>query len=186
MCNIYIGPTVKERLVGIRLFFYQYAAIMIKRFQYSRRKPVAFLVQNVLPLFVIGFCLIIAHILLAVSNPPSLLLQPSMFFGVSPYNYVIVGNNATGASHNFIDTLYQRCGLGAKLLESPFDNTSSCYWKLPIDNCTDYPNYYDDLTCHDNCNCTQRAPPPPYPTCFNGTAVSNIYIITYIMTCHIY
>lgn len=164
-----------KRVSGFQLYFYQYIALLIKRWHYSRRKPLAFSVQNVLPLVVIAFCLVIAHFLLTVGNPPALLLHPSMFFRVSPYNYAIVGNNASGTSKDFIDTVFQQCGLGAKLLANPLDPNSPCYHDKPVPHCDNY----DELNINYNTtvrqsDCVDRVHVPLHenpPLCYNGTIV---------------
>ena len=148
---------------------YQYWALLVKRFHYSRRKPLAFFVQNLLPVVVIGFSLAIAHAILAVSDPPPLLLAPSMFFRVSPENYAFVGNNPAKASLDYTDTLFQPCGLGAELLASGDDSSSPCYWDRPPDTCAGYPD--SEYLCP-LCNCSSRADlPSSKPACFNGTVV---------------
>ena len=164
-----------KRITGLQLYFYQYVALLVKRWHYCWRKPVAFFVQNVLPLFVIAFCLVIAHFLLAVANPPALQLHPSMFFQVSPDNYVIVGNNASGASKDYINTVFQQCGLGAKLLDSPVDPYSPCYHNQTVQHCENYDelnDYYNNTAINDTC--IDRVPlyEGP-PACYNGTVVSS-------------
>lgn len=175
MLSISVGS--EDRVKGISLLFYQYGALLIKRCQYSLHRPKAFFVQNILPLVVIIISLAIAHILLDINNPPPLLLQPSMFFGISPYNYAIIGNNKTGASRNYVDTVFQQCGLGAKLLGNPNDPQSPCYRHQSVPDCNNYEklNYrYNTPVCVDGCgNCSDRVSINDRPpSCYNGTVVS--------------
>jgi ABC-type multidrug transport system ATPase subunit len=174
-----VVPTIDvvddKRVTGIRLFWYQYLALLIKRFHYSRHKLRAFFVQNILPLFVIAFCLLIAHFLLDITDPVSLLLHPSLFFGVAPVNYVIIGNNASGTSKDFASTLYQPCGLGAKLIGNPLDSNSQCYINQSIPLCTDYQDlnkFYNTSICLEGCHrCLEREPVyDAPPSCYNGTS----------------
>ena len=173
-----------QRVEGIQLLFYQYFALLVKRLQYSFRKRKAFFVQNILPIFVIIFTLLIAYFLLNVTDPPPLSLQPSTFFGVGPNNYVIVGNNKSGASKDYVDTLFEPCGLGATLLADPNDPGSPCYKKQKVEQC----NNYDKLNIHyDTVNCVSECPTCGIdrvplnntpPSCYNGTVVSFLLVDT--------
>ena len=157
----------RPRIRGLSLLLYQFVALLVKRFHYTRRKPLAFLVQNVLPLGVIGMSLAIAHYILSVSDPPSLLLHPSLFFSFTGKNYMMAyeGN----ASKNYADTLYRPCGIGAKYFEDPSDPNSMCYYDTPPDSCNGYPEPRFD--CSSQCDCYNRTTPPYNPHCFNGTVV---------------
>ena len=191
------GPDSTHRLTGLRLFLYQYTALLVKRFHYTRRKTIAFLVQNILPLFVIAACLGIARYTLSVSDPPSLFLRPSLFFGISSENYMFVGGVKNIPGHkNYINTLLRPCGLGSEKLSSSFDCSSPCYdpERAPV-TCPSLNHTFTSLnqsyscppqdlnytcafldfmgsTCP-SCNCTRRSP-PSLPSCFNGTVVRNL------------
>lgn len=169
-----ILPEESLRVTGIRLLFNQYLALLIKRFHYTKRNRKAFFIQNILPLFVIGICLIIAHVVLDVSNPPSLLLHPSMFLKISKDNYVITASNDSASSLNFDRSIYEQCGIGAKIIVPPDDPSSSvCNQKTLTDSCSGYPSpsSIDECDCN-NCSNRVQLPPQP-PPCSEGTVTGS-------------
>ncbi len=155
-------------VTGIRLVLYQYCALLVKRFHYTRRNPKAFFVQNVLPLFVIGGCLAIAHSVLNVYDPPNLRMHPSMFFEFTPDNYMFVAQNNTKASRDYDDTLYRPCGIGAKYIDYSNNPESICYADTPPDSCHGYPTTLGQCDCE---NCSRTPITQDTPTCYNGTVV---------------
>ena len=155
--------------VWMRLAAYQYVALLMKRFHYSRRKIAALIVQFVCPLLVILMCLVISHYNESIPDPPPLLFRPSLFFGINDYNYVFVGGvNNTPALPHYANTLLRPCGLGAEILDSSTNPSSPCYAGRQPDECTHYPNPFYNCSC----DCSGRASPPSLPVCFNGTVVS--------------
>ena len=156
--------------VWMKLVLYQYVALLVKRFHISHRKMAVPVVQYVCPLVVIVMCLVISRYTESVPDPPPLLFRPSLFFGVNDYNYVFVGGvNSTPAHLDYASTLMRPCGLGAEVLDSSTDPSSRCYVGQKPDDCADYP----DPLYNCSCECSGRATPPPRPTCFNGTVVSD-------------
>ena len=156
-------------VTGVRLLLYQYVALIVKRLHHTRRNPKSFFVQNVLPLFVIGGCLAIAHSVLNVYNPPNLLMHPSMFFEFTSDNYMFAAQNNTAASNNFDTTLYRPCGIGAKYTRNPNNPHSICYADTPPDSCHGYPSTLGQCDCK---NCSRPSIVHGAPSCYNGTVVS--------------
>ena len=158
-----------QRLTGVSLLFYQFLALLVKRFHYTRRRLIAFLVQNILPLLLIAACLGIAQYVLNISDPPSLPLNPSLFFDASIDNYVFVGGvNGAPGDARYLDLLQRPCGLGAEYLSS----SHNCTVSSGNHTCPAYP--MADYTCLADCNCTSRADSPQPPSCYNNTVVSSI------------
>ena len=106
-----------QQLNIFQVWLSQYAALMVKRFHYTRRKVTALVVQNVLPLVIIALSLLIANSLQTVTDQPPLELSPSLFFAKSQDNYMFVGGRQTNQTEPYIDTLFRPCGVGAHLAE---------------------------------------------------------------------
>ena len=143
---------------------------MVKRFHYTRRKVVALVVQNVLPLLIIGLSLLIANNLQTVSDQPPLELSPSLFFAKSQDNYMFVGGRQTNQTEPYIDTLFRPCGVGAHLLDSSLDSSSPCHFDPSASyTCSRYPTHqFHECECGGECwNGTAVSTDPSF--CYNGT-----------------
>ena len=172
---MFTGATNPAVITGVRLLLYQYFALLVKRFHYTKRNPKAFFVQNILPLFVIGGCLGIAHSVLNVYDPPHLLLHPSMYFKFSQYNYMFSAQNDSASSHDFDNTLYRACGVGAKYTGDSNNPDSVCYGAgNSPDTCSGYSS---STNAECSCKVCSRANISDVaPACFNGTVVSLLLI----------
>ena len=146
----------------------------MKRFHYTRRKCIVFLVQNVLPLIFILLALVIAHVLQTVPDPPKLELHPSMFLKTTDYNYIFVGGYENNRTSPFIESLYQPCGVGAHLLGSSFDPNSRCF----NDPAADYSCHHHRPSHHYHCSCNPSCLdwvpfPDVAPSCWDGTVTGS-------------
>lgn len=163
------GHGGQHRLVLCRLWFTQFLALIVKRFHYTKRKLVVLLVQNLLPFAILALSLLIARSLQTVTDPPPLEFSQDLFFRKAEHNYMFVGGHDSNSTHDYMDTLYRPCGIGASTLGSSFDHTSQCYYGNATSPCTDYPQLQEVCTCKDNCS---DWVPFPYPTsppqCYNG------------------
>ena len=144
----------------------------MKRFLYSRRKLIPFLVQNVLPLTIIILSLGIAHMLQDVPDPPKLELHPSLFLIDNQYNYIVVGSH--NDSKDYCGTLYQPCGIGAHTL----DPDSQCASPVSNSHCSHYPPNQFSCSCH-ACPDADLFPselPPCYSGAVTGSRLQNLTV----------
>ena len=171
-----------KRLSLLHLWVSQFLALIVKRFHYTKRKLVALLVQNILPLLLILISLLIAFFLNSVPEPPPLELSPDHFFKVSDYNYIFVGGHQQSETDKFIQTFFQLCGAGAHVttdkplecLEGNSYYTLGSSFSCPM---SDYPQNQYSCTCANFTGesiCNSIDPVPfPYtkyvPVCYNGT-----------------
>lgn len=159
-----------QQLNIIQVWLSQYAALMVKRFHYTRRKVTALVVQNVLPLVIIALSLLIANSLQTVTDQPPLELSPSLFFAKSQDNYMFVGGRQTNQTEPYIDTLFRPCGVGAHLLGNSSDRSSACYFDPSASfPCSRFPtDQYHECECdHDCWNVTALSTDSSF--CYNGT-----------------
>ena len=177
-CDDPLGSAEKpERLHIVRVWLSQYEALLVKRFHYTRRKLLALVVQNVLPMVIIVLSLWIAHSLQTVNDQPSLLLSPSLFFNKSQDNYIFVGGYETNKTEPYIQSLFRPCGVAADTLFSSTDRFSHCYYNPNASYpCSNYPQdqYHpcgccnvENQTCDMCWNLTSF--PSEVPSCYNGT-----------------
>lgn len=167
---------VNSRLTSGRLWLVQFYALLVKRVHYTKGKPVALAVQNVLPLVVICFSLFIAHSLQTVPDPPPLELSPHLFFAKSRFNYLFAGGYYTNITAPLVDSLFQPCGVAAFSVGSSTNRSSNCYWNhsKPV-QCphANYPQRQYNCACksckmHSSVQNEHTAPP-----CYNGTCTGS-------------
>ena len=162
-----------ERLTLGKLWLSQFYALLVKRLYYTRGKSVALTIQNIFPLVVICFGLLIAHLLQEVPNPPPLELSPHLFFAKSRYNYLFAGGYYTDMTSPLVDSLFQPCGVAAYSVGSSF-NESKCNDSTTV-QCSDYPQ--NQLSCHCPSCENQSSFALPFhdaaPQCYNETATGS-------------
>ena len=171
-----------ERLRLFPLWWSQFVAITVKRFHYTKRRFLALVIQNVLPLFLIFISLLVAYLLQNVADPPPLDLTPDHFFEVNPNNYLFVGGNRTAETDSYYFTLIQRCGVGGS---HTVDEARDCFegndffYRYQVGqtfSCfIDYPEkVLQQCTCvngtgQEVCVDPVQFPLESHPLCFNGT-----------------
>ena len=160
-------PPNGAHLKGPFLWCTQYRSLLAKRFHYFRHKYITVLVQMVFPLGIIALSLVIATVLLDVSDQPPLELSPALFFKGSRDNYAFVGGLRGNTSVRYLQTAYRPCGLDTSVLvETSGDNTSACSQYTRADPCDGYPDSLYSCMCP---NCSDRIPTTTPPPCYNGT-----------------
>ncbi len=167
------GQGKLDRLSRAPLWFSQYTALMAKRFHYTKRRLLALVIQNILPLFVLGMSLLIAHLLQTVPDPPPIELTPNLLFSINKNNYLFAAGYSNNQTDKYIQTLFQPCGVGghstsadpSKCFPDNSYNASSAYL------CPDPPLHSALCTC--SANCSSPVPFPPQPSCYNGTGTGS-------------
>ena len=167
------GQGKLDRLSRAPLWFSQYTALMAKRFHYTKRRLLALVIQNILPLFVLGMSLLIAHLLQTVPDPPPIELTPNLLFSINKNNYLFAAGYSNNQTDKYIQTLFQPCGVGghstsadpSKCFPNNSYNASSAYL------CPDPPLHSALCTC--SANCSSPVPFPPQPSCYNGTGTGS-------------
>ena len=139
----------------------QFYALLVKRLHYTKGHLLALTVQNLLPLVVICFSLLISRTLQAVPNPPQLELSPHLFFAKADYNYLFVGGYYTNETAPMVDSLFQPHGIAAPRLSNNSKNSSDT-------QCSGYPQQQYSCSCED-CVFLNESVLPTTPPCCNKT-----------------
>ena len=160
--------TPKRPLGPIFLFFLQLYALLLKRLQYAYHRWILILVQNLLPIIIIGFCLVISMLLLQVPSPIAFEFTPAQYTRTGFDNYMIVGGPNNADTCHYFDQLYQPCGIGADPTGSSSDPNSPCFR-------TDLTNF---TTCAGSIpeellsTCASESPPVAPTDCGSGVRSS--------------
>ena len=163
----------------------QFYASLVKRVHYTKRTPLALIVQNMLPLLVILISLLVTRTLLTMHDPPALELSPHLFFAKDEYNYLFVGGTYNNITAPMVDSVFKPCGVSAHTLGSDMNSTSICYEDTtrPPLQCPSHD--YPQVQYHCNCDSCINANSSEgisgrglflssgVPACYNGTGTGS-------------